>query len=102
MEALPELPRRKWVYIRFPSAYEIAPCSCGNVDTEWSEFEKHIWCEECQKDFIPEHNGIFDGPIPFLAAEMLGISFDRINLETKQIEKCSIEGDKIVWKIQDK
>lgn len=69
--------KRTWVYIMAPSAYAIAPCSCGNKDTQWSEYEGHLWCEKCQKDFVPEHNGIFDGPIPTSAAALMGISFAR-------------------------
>lgn len=81
------LERRTWVYVQSPTSYGIAPCSCGNVETQWSEFKKHLWCATCEKDFIPEHNGIFDGPIPVKTAQMLGLSFDRFNLETEQIEK---------------
>lgn len=33
------------------------------------------------------HAGIFDGPIPVNAAGLLGISFDRINLETGKFER---------------
>lgn len=82
-----ELPKRKWVYVMRPSQYEIAGCKCGNLDPDWSEFEKHLWCKDCEIDFIPEHGGIFDGPIPVACSYMLGMSFDRINLETKQLEK---------------
>lgn len=32
------LPRRTWVYCMPPKAYEMADCSCGNQDTQWSEF----------------------------------------------------------------
>ena len=78
--------KRRSVLIQPPSAYAISPCSCGNADTQWSEFEQHLWCEVCKKDFIPAHNGIFDGPIPVMAAQMLGISFDLFNLETQTIE----------------
>jgi len=79
-------PKRKWVYVQRPGSYEIAGCKCGNADPDWSEFEKHLWCPACQIDFIPEHGGVFDGPIPVAAAQLLGMSFDRFNLETQQIE----------------
>jgi hypothetical protein len=81
-----ELEKRKWCYVQHPSVYEIAPCACGNVDTQWSEFKGRLWCDRCAVDFIPEHNGIFDGPIPLMTSAMLGISFDRINLETNEIK----------------
>lgn len=35
---------------------------------------------------MPAHNGVFDGPIPVATAGLLGMSFDRINLETNKIE----------------
>ena len=84
---MPELEKRTWCYVMPPKAYEIAPCNCGNTETQWSEFAKHLWCPVCGKDFIPAHNGIFDGPIPAGTAQMLGVSFDRINLETRKLER---------------
>ena len=69
-----------------PKTYEMSECLCGNHETQWSEFEKHLWCEVCQKDFIPECAGIFDGPIPLNLCKMMGISFDKFNLETQKIE----------------
>ncbi len=82
---------RTWVYVMPPKAYEMAGCSCGNQDTQWSEFEHHLWCEKCQRDFIPEHNGILDGPIPARLAEMMGIRFDRVIIETGEVERFSTE-----------
>jgi hypothetical protein len=76
------LERRGWVYVMPPAAYEIAPCECGNHDTQWSEFKGHLWCGRCEKDFVPEHNGVFDGPIPLHTATLLGMCFDRIDLAT--------------------
>lgn len=81
--------KRKWFYLSPPKVYEVAPCSCGNQDTQWSEYEAHIWCENCQKDFIPQHNGIFSGPLLLKTAQMMGLSFDRFNLETNQVEVVS-------------
>lgn len=85
LAALP-LKKRAWCYAQPPSVFEMAACSCGNHDTQWSEYEKHLWCDKCQKDFLPEHGGIFDGPIPVAAARMMGVSFDRINLVTNRLE----------------
>lgn len=85
------LVKRRWCYVQKPSVFELAPCECGNTDTQWSEFDKHIWCEKCQKDFIPEHGGIFDSPIAINTAALLGISFDRINLETNKVEKFDMQ-----------
>lgn len=85
------LERRKWCYVQRPRDYGIAPCACGNEDTQWSEYRKHLWCDKCQVDFIPEHNGIFDGPIPVRIADMMGISFARYDLETGEVIPFVIE-----------
>lgn len=77
-----ELKRREWVYVQRPKVYEIAPCECGNDDPDWSEYEGHLWCAKCEKDFIPKHGGLFDGPVPIQAMELLGTYFDRIDLAT--------------------
>jgi len=84
------LEKRTWVYVQRPAEYEIAGCDCGNLDPDWSEYKGHLWCEKCQKDFKPSHNGIFDGPICVQATLHLGMSFDRFNLETKQIERFGV------------
>lgn len=78
-------PKRIWVYCQRPGVYGVAGCECGNEDPEWSEYQGMLWCEPCKKDFIPEHNGIFDGPIPISICNMLGIYFDRYDLETNTI-----------------
>lgn len=85
--------KRTWHYIRPPADFEMAPCLCGNRNTQWSEFKGCLWCDKCQKDFIPEHYGVLDGPIPFGAAKIMGMSFDRYNMETQQIERCEIDAD---------
>jgi len=85
------LEKRKWVYVQAPNVYGIAPCSCGNTETQWSEYKDHLWCDKCQKDFIPEHGGVFDGPILVHTCGLLGMCFDRINLETNEIEKFEYE-----------
>jgi hypothetical protein len=91
----PPLERRTWCYIQRPAVYEMAGCpKCGATDTQWSEFQKHLWCQWCEIDFLPEHAGIFDGPIPVATCAMLGISFDRINLETNEIEPFELATDK--------
>lgn len=81
-----DLEKRKWCYVQPPSSYGIAPCECGNEHTQWSEYRHHLWCAKCERDFIPAHNGVFGGPIPVMCAQMLGMSFDRFNLETGKVE----------------
>lgn len=77
---------REWCYVEYPRKYGIAPCSCGNENTQWSEFKDHLWCDKCNIDFIPEHWGILDGPIPFYTAtKLFKISFDRYNIQTGKI-----------------
>jgi hypothetical protein len=83
--------KRTWCYRQPPAAFEIAGCTCGNSATQWSEFTGHLWCSKCEKDFIPAHNGIFDGPIPVGLAGMMGMSFDRIDLATQTIQKFNPE-----------
>lgn len=84
------LEKRTWVYVQRPATYEMAGCKCGNNDPDWSEFKGHLWCEACGIDFVPEHGGIFDGPIPVGISSLLGISFDRINLETQELEPFNV------------
>ena len=81
-----ELVKRKWWFIKPPSHFEVARCKCGDNNSVWSEYQEHLWCSICNIDFIPEHNGIFDGPIPMGAAKLMGISFDRWNDELKCVE----------------
>ena len=70
-----------------PAAYGLPPCKCGNKNIQWSEYEGRLWCDRCELDFIPTHHGMFSTPIPITVCEILGISFDRINLKTNKIEK---------------
>lgn len=86
-----EFEKRTWCYLQPPSAYEIASCACGNENTQWSEFKERLWCDRCAVDFIPAHNGIFDGPIPVSICGVFGISFDRLNLETNEVEPFEVE-----------
>lgn len=85
------LEKRKWCYAQPPSAYEMAGCACGNHDTQWSEYAGRLWCSKCEIDFVPEHAGVFDGPIPVATSMILGMSLDRINLETNEIEPFEFE-----------
>lgn len=95
-----DLPKRTWCYAQPPRAFEVAPCACGNNETQWSEFQKHLWCDKCQKDFIPEHNGIFDGPVLVGVCRMFGIVFDRINLETQQLEILNEETNEYIPQVE--
>lgn len=81
-----EIEKRTHIYVLQPREYEISGCPCGNEDPGWSEFKHHLWCEKCQKDFIPESNGVFDGPIPVNACHMMGLCFAEVNLAERRIE----------------
>ena len=86
MKTMPPLEKRTWIYLQPPREYAIAGCSCGNEEVEWSEYKERLWCARCKKDFIPEHWGVFDGPISITAARLMGMCFDQFNLETEKIE----------------
>ncbi len=80
---------RTWVYVNQPAEYGISGCpSCNNEDDQkWSEFKGKCWCPECKIDYAPDHNGVFDGPIPIGTAQLLGLDFRRIDLATRKIIK---------------
>lgn len=85
------LEKRTWCYIQKPHVYEVASCSCGNDNNQWSEYKGYIWCPVCKKDFIPEHNGIFDGPIAIQTADILGVKFDKFDIVNNRIIKFNVE-----------
>lgn len=79
--------KRDWCYAQPPQVYEVASCECGSQKFTWSEYKHRCWCFGCGRDYVPEHNGIFDGPIPMHLSVMMGIRFDRINLATGELER---------------
>jgi hypothetical protein len=83
-----ELQKREWVYVLPPYLYEISGCPVCKEEyaSEWSEYKHHCWCEKCQKDYRPACDGVFGGPIPLGVAELLGTRFDRIYLDTLEVE----------------
>ena len=88
--------KRTWIYCQSPEMYEISCDSCGGNNITWSEFEGMLWCFDCKID-TPGNEGIFDGPIPLEICKMLGISFDRIDLETGERLYMKQVEDKLVW-----
>jgi len=60
------------------------------TNIEWSEYAHLIWCYDCEID-TGGFPGIFDGPVPIQTCYLLGLSFDRYNLETNQIERYNLE-----------
>ncbi len=86
-----DLEKRTWCYVQSPDNFDFPAHDCGTIATQWSEYKGHLWCEECQKDFIPSHNGVFDGPIPVATAMMLGMSFHTVDLATGKITPFQFE-----------
>lgn len=84
-------PKRTWHYLMQPRHFEMAPCDCGNHDTMWSEYAKHLWCPKCEIDFVAKHSGIFDGPIPIKTCALMGLSFDRLNMATGFVERLNLD-----------
>ncbi len=95
--------KRTHIFVQPPEVYEIAGCPVDEFHKiTWSEFEHHLWCFECEQDFIPKHWGIFDGPIPIGLCGMMGISFDRMNIKTHRITPMpAFDGSKL-HKLYDK
>lgn len=77
--------------------YEIRCDVCHKSNIDWSEYEGLIWCYDCETDTKGE-GGVFDGPISLRVGEMIGLSFDRIDLATGEILKCLDEDHHLVWK----
>ena len=89
MKIIDHMKRRSWTYCQQPTAYEIECDLCGGSKITWSEYVGKIWCYSCQKD-TPGTPGVFDGPIPIQLAEMMGMSFDRIDIKTRKIMKMVV------------
>jgi len=82
------LKKRVWHYVQNPGQYEISCDKCGSKEIQWSEYEKCIWCPKCLID-TKGTMGIFDGPIPVGACEVMGISLDRWDMINKRVIKPS-------------
>jgi hypothetical protein len=87
---------RKWVYVMKPQDYDIFCDKCNGRNIEWSEYEHMIWCYDCKID-TPGFEGIFGGPIPVGACEILGISFARLYFKDKTIRYPVLRGHKIIY-----
>lgn len=80
-----ELKKRIWCYCGSPKNFLIPVHTCG-AEPQWSEFEGHCWCPQCEIDYKPEDNGIFDGPILLKVTNLCGIVFDRFIIETREVQ----------------
>ena len=72
---------RERVFVLEPARYQIRCDLCGGDNITWSEYEHLIWCYDCEKDTVGT-GGIFDGPIPLGATQLLGLSLDMVDLKT--------------------
>ena len=89
--------KRAQVWIMKPQAYEISCDICGGSNIDWSEFEHLIWCYDCQKD-TPGNGGVFDGPIPIGVCELLGLSFDKVDMQTgKRLHLHINSSRRVTW-----
>jgi hypothetical protein len=86
------LKKRDWCYAQHPVSYSVCCDECDGNNTTWSEFEKHIWCYDCEID-TKGTAGIFDSPIPINTAKLMGISFDRISIPEGKLLVMSIGDD---------
>jgi hypothetical protein len=102
--------KRKWVYIQKPVTYDISCNKCQGINIAWSEFERMIWCYDCELD-VPGNGGIFNGPVPILCfmqsfhdlfpdgLEILGFSLDRIYFGEKPVmwKKPRIRDNRVIY-----
>lgn len=79
-----------------PYQYEISCDKCNGTNIEWSEFEHMIWCYDCKIDTVG-NGGIFDGPIPVMATELLGISLARYYFKDKTVRYPITRNHKIIY-----
>jgi hypothetical protein len=87
--------KRTCHYVQNPSTYEMECPKCGGSNIEWSEWADCLWCYSCKKDYkiTIKSSGMFSGPIPIQTAELLGMCFDRWDMEKKKfIIRKYIEG----------
>lgn len=84
---------RTHCYCQKPITYEIICPICKSHNITWSEYEKHIWCYDCEKDVLITlySYGVFSGPIPVDIATSLGMSFDRVSMKGEVVKFKSDE-----------
>jgi hypothetical protein len=90
------LVKRDWCYCQKPAVYEVSCDLCGGDNTTWSEYQGRIWCFDCVRD-TRGTGGVFGGPIPLAACELMGLSFDRIRLSDGKRLRMMISHNGISW-----
>lgn len=68
----------------------------------WSEYAGMIWCYTCERD-MRGFGGIFDGPIPVQAAQMMLGSdcFDRWDMKKREVQTFC-QGKRNIYYKRDK
>lgn len=81
--------RRKFTYWQKPyEVYEIAECRfCKGERVTYSEYVNLMWCYDCEREYYPDHWGVFDGPIPMEVSHMLGVWFHRRDVTGELIKE---------------
>lgn len=88
--------KRKWHYVMKPHQYEMHCDKCEGTNIDWSEFEGKIWCFDCKID-TDGFPGIFGGPIPWGAAHLLGLRFERWDMKRQIVTYPRIVGKRMKW-----
>jgi len=87
---------RKWIYVQKPQEYGAKCDKCGGPNIEWSEWERMIWRYDCQVD-TEGRESIFDGPIPVMATELLGMSLARLYFKDNTIRYPHLRKHKTIY-----
>lgn len=74
-------------FIQDPPYFQLKCDLCNGSNILWSEFESHIWCNDCQKDVEQSIKGDF---YPVGVSKLLGFDLRRWDM----INKCIIDLDK--------
>ena len=67
-----------------------------------AEWDRLIWCYDCEID-TRGNGGIFDGPVPIGVCEILGISFDKLDIASgkRLYMRLDEENGKVLWEFKD-
>ncbi len=85
--------KRTWHYIMKPQdLFEVQCTKCKGINLEWSEWDDHIWCFDCEIDFNDYDH--ISGPIPVMAAYMLGMTFDKFDIVNQKLIKFNLQTNK--------
>lgn len=69
-------------FIQDPIYFAITCRKCGSSNTQWSEYEGHIWCDVCNEDIELEHKYEI---WPVHTARLLGFDLRRWDMVNKKV-----------------